>query len=122
MQVEVRRFCFFRRPDAIGMPRVRPALERAGLPRKLLARTMQVITEEWRFDILAELARGLVSAKRDQADAFAFGRLPFSVKPGTSDDEIRVLRIILFGVAKNLPRSPRVFLIPESGDVQIRHG
>ncbi len=83
---------------------------------------MQVIAEEWRFDVLAEFARGLVSAERNDADAVTFGTLPLAVEPRTRHHEIRVLRIVLFRVTENLPRAPRIFLIPESRDVQIRHG
>ncbi len=44
------------------------------------------------------------------------------MKPRAGYHEIGVLWIIFPGVTKNLPRTPRVFLIPETGDVQIGHG
>src|SRR5579872_7192840 len=122
MQIKVRRLRVLWGPDGIGVPRIRSALERIGLPRRFLASSVQIIAKEWRFDILPEFARGFVSAKWDQANAIAFRRLPFSVEPRSGDDEIGMLRVVFFGVAKNLPGSPRVFLIPESGDVQIRYG
>ena len=83
---------------------------------------MQVVAEKGRFDILAEFAGGLVSAKRDEADGVSFGALPLSVKPRTGDDKIGVLRVVLFRMTKDLPRSPRIFLIPKSGNIQIGHG
>ncbi len=83
---------------------------------------MEVVTKEGRFDILAEFAGGLVSSERDEADAVALGTLPLAVIPGTGNDEIRVLRIVLLGMTKNLPRSPGIFLIPESRDVQVGYG
>ena len=48
--------------------------------------------------------------------------LPFAVIPRAGNHKVRVLRIVLFSVAENLPRSPRVFLIPESCDIQIGDG
>src|SRR5947209_802984 len=104
------------------MPTVRSALECAGLPCRLLAFVVQVIPEEWRFNILAKLASRFVSSKRDQADTVALRTLPFAVIPRPRNHEIRALRIILFRMLKNLPRSPGIFLIPESGDVQVRDG
>src|SRR5258708_10111396 len=104
------------------MPTIRAALERAGLPIRLFALSMQVITEKRRFDIFAELARRFVSRKRNQPDAVRLWRLPLAVEPRTGNHEIRVLGIVLFRVPENLPRPPRIFLIPESRNVQIRDG
>ena len=50
------------------------------------------------------------------------GALPLAVKPRTSHDEIGVLRIALLGVTENLPRSPGIFLIPESRNIQVGNG
>ena len=77
------------------------------------------MAEKRRLDILAELARCFMSRKRNQADAVGFWRLPLTVKPRTGNHKIRVLWIVFFRVAKNLPRSPGIFLIPESGHVQV---
>src|SRR2546422_11493405 len=103
------------------MPTVRAALERAGLPLRLLALAVQVTPEQRRFDVFAERPRGFMPRKRNQADAIALRCLPLPVKPRTGHDKIRVLGIVLFCVAENLPRSPGIFLIPESRDVQIRN-
>ena len=83
---------------------------------------MQVIAEEWSLDVLAELARGFVSGERDDADAVALGAPPLSVIPRPGDDEVGVLRIVLLRVAENLPRTPGIFLVPESGNIEIGNG
>src|SRR5271166_3287572 len=83
---------------------------------------MQVVAEEGRLDVLAKFAGRFMASERNQRDAVAFRRLPLTVEPWAGHDEIRMVRIVFCGVAENLPRSPRIFLIPESGDIQIRHG
>ena len=103
------------------MPTVRATLECGGLPIRLLAFSVQVISEKRGFDVFAELARRFMSSERNQADPLPFRPLPLAMKPWTGNDEIGVIRVMLFGVAENLPGSPRIFLIPESRDVQIRN-
>src|SRR5260370_31535132 len=105
----------------MGVPTVRAALERARLPLWLFAFSVQVKTEKRSLDIFAELARRFVSRKRDQPDAVRLRRLPLAVEPRTGNHEIRVLGIVLFRMAKNLPRPPGIFLIPESRHVQVRN-
>ena len=39
---------------------------------------------------------------------------------GPADDEVRVVGVVLLGLVEDRPRTPRVFLIPETGDVQVR--
>ena len=87
-----------------------------------LSFAVQVVAEERGFDVFAELAGGFVSPKRNQADAVALVSLPLAMEPRSGNDEVGVLRIVFFGMAKDLPRSPGIFLIPESGDIQIGHG
>ena len=65
---------------------------------------------------------GFVSRKRNDADAVALGSLPFAMEPRPGNDEIGVIGIVFGGVAKDLPRTPGIFLIPKSGDIQIGHG
>src|SRR5208283_1494397 len=103
------------------MPGIQSTLERGGLPCRLLALPVQVIAEKWRLDILAKLTRCLVSAERNDADAVTLFTLPLAVIPRAGNDEIRVLRVVFFGMTENLPRAPGIFLIPESGDIEIRH-
>src|ERR1041385_4727309 len=55
------------------------------------------------------------------AVAFSLRRPPLAVVPRTGDHEVRVLRVVLLGVAEDLPRSPGIFLVPEARDVQVRH-
>src|SRR5580698_5299962 len=119
MQVEVGGLRILRRPLCVGMPCIRSALKCAGLPRRLLAVAMQVITKEWSLDVLAELAGGFVSGERNDADLVALGAPPLSVIPRPGDDEVGVLRIVLLRVAEDLPRTPRIFLVPEAGHVEI---
>src|ERR1700757_480792 len=83
---------------------------------------MQVIAKERRLDILAELTCRLVASERNDSDALPLRRPPLSVEPRPRDDKVRALWIVLLGVAENLPWSPRVFLVPKSRHVQIRHG
>src|SRR5579863_2203024 len=104
------------------MPRVGSTLESARLPRGLAALVVQVKAEEGGLDVFAKLAGSFVASKRNESDAVALWSLPFAVEPGAGDHEICVLRIVFFGVAENLPRSPRILLIPESCDIQVRHG
>src|SRR5207247_9945770 len=61
-----------------------------------------------------------MTAERDQPDAVSLGGVPLTVIPRAGDHEVRVVGVVLRGVAKDLPRSPRVFLIPESRDLQVR--
>ena len=83
---------------------------------------MQVVAEEGRLDVFAELARGLVSSERDEPDTVSLRSLPLAVEPWAGHDEVRALRIILFRMVKDLPRAPGILLIPESSDVQVRDG
>src|SRR2546426_12069368 len=83
---------------------------------------MQVVAEERSLDRFAELAGCLVATERDQPDAVSLGSVPLTVIPRAGDHEVRVVGVVLRGVAKDLPRSPGVFLIPESRDVQVRDG
>ena len=62
-----------------------------------------------------------MSAKRDDANGFAFLSVPLAMEPRASHNEICVIGIIFSGVMENLPRSPGIFLVPEAGDVQVRH-
>src|ERR1041385_7191634 len=103
------------------MPRVRPTLKSARLPRRLVSVAVQIVAEERRFDIFAELARGLVPSKRNYSNALTLGALPFPVVPRTGHDEIGMLRIAFLGMLEDLPRPPGIFLIPESRNIQIGH-
>src|ERR1700730_10260665 len=117
MEEEFCRFGFLRWPRCIGMPAIRPALKRSVPPRGLCAYAVQIVAEEWRLNTFAKFARGFMSAERNDADGIAFGGLPFAVEPWARDNDIRVIGIVLLGFMKNLPRTPRVLLIPESGNV-----
>src|SRR5262249_43821269 len=108
-----------RRPRTVCVPRVRTSLKGARLPDWLLAFAMQVVTEKWRLDLLAKLARRLMSAKRHSAEVLALCPAPASLKPRPRNHEICVGRIVLCRVAEDLPRAPRIFLVPKAGDVQI---
>src|SRR5579864_2204943 len=121
MQVQVGSLRSLRRPDIIGMPSIRPALECARLPGRLLSAAVQVITEEWGLDIFSKLACRFMSSERHNADTVSLGCLPLPMEPWPSNDKIRVLWIAFLGMTKNLPWAPRVFLIPESGHIQVRH-
>jgi hypothetical protein len=44
----------------------------------------------------------------DEPDALALRSLPFTVEPWSRNDEVRVLRIVLFRMVKDLPWSPRI--------------
>src|SRR3954463_4228791 len=121
MKIQVRALGFFRRPRCVCMPGIRPALERAGLPLRLLPFAVKIVPEERGLNILAELAGRLMSSEWDESDAVALRSLPFSVEPRSGYHEVRVLRIVFFCMPKNLPGSPRIFLIPETGNVKVRH-
>ena len=82
---------------------------------------MQIMAEERSLEVLSELARGFMPAKRNQPDAVALRALPLAVIPGTGHDEVRVVGVLLFRMAENLPRPPGVFLIPKAGHIQVRN-
>ena len=117
MKVEFSGLRFFGRPDLVGVPGIRSALKGARLPCRFVAFAVKVIAEECRLDLLAEFTRGLMTPEGDDADRISLGTLPLAVIPRSGDDEIVVIGIVLFGVAKNLPRSPGILLIPESSNV-----
>src|ERR1700674_514363 len=119
VKIEVCRFRLSRWPRRVGPPTVGAGLEGCRPPSRLRTLAVQVITEEWSFDRLAEFARGLVAAQRNEADTIALRRLPLAVIPRTSHHEVRVIRIILSRMPEDLPRTPRIFLIPETGDVEV---
>src|SRR5579863_10143105 len=121
MKIKIRRLRFLGRPRGIGSPGERSALECAGLPVRLCARAMQVISEKRSLDVLAKFAPAVVISKRNNSDALSARALPFAVIPRSCHDEICVSGIVFFRVIKNLPRSPRIFLIPESRHIQIRN-
>ena len=95
MQVQIR-LRRRRRPDGVRLPGVRARLERRGLPGKLLASAVQPIAEPRRLDLLAELERRVVPAKRDQADRLGVQVVPLAVKPRPRDDEVVAVGIALF--------------------------
>src|SRR5215469_7840474 len=122
MQVEIGGLGFLRRPGGVSVPAVGAALEGGCLPGGLLALAVEIVAEEWRLNVFAEFARGLVAAEGNLPDAIAFVGLPLAVKPRAGDHEVGVIGIALGGVVEDLPRSPGVFLIPEASDVQVGHG
>ena len=48
--------------------------------------------------------------------------LPLTVKPRSGHHQVGMIWVVLRGMAENLPRAPGVFLVPESGHVQVGHG
>src|SRR5581483_366669 len=122
MQIQIRALGFLGGPVWIGVPAIGTALERGRLPPRFFTGTVQVVAEKWRFDVLAKFARGFMTAERNQSNAVSLWSPPLSVIPRARDHEICVLRIVFFRVTKNLPRPPRIFLVPESGNIQVGHG
>src|SRR5215470_8400925 len=105
------------RPSLVGLPGIGAALERGGLPGGFFTFAVQVVAEKRRFDIFAKFTRRFVSAERNDADGVALRGLPFAVIPRTGDNEVGPVGVVFSGVAENLPRSPRIFLIPETGNI-----
>src|SRR5262249_49365618 len=122
VQVQAGALGAWRRPRVVRMPGVGPALEGLCLPGELFALAMQPEAEEGRLYLFPALPGGIVSAESDQPDVLCLGCLPLSVKPGSGNDEVRVVRILLRGAPEDLPRTPRVLLVEEPGDVQVGHG
>src|ERR1700730_192897 len=120
MQIQILQVRFLRWPNRVGMPSVRTALESTGLPVRLLPLPVQIVAKKRSLHVFAELAGGLVSSKRNDADAVALRALPFAVKPRPRNNEIGVVRVMLFGMMENLPGTPRIFLVPKTGDIQVR--
>ncbi len=79
---------------------------------------MEVVAEERRLYSLAKLPCRLVATERERTDAVTFRRPPLPVKPRAGHHEVRVVRVMLVSMAKDLPRSPGIFLIPEARNVQ----
>src|SRR5262249_48743977 len=121
-KIETLRLGILWRPSRIGVPGVGARLKRGGLPRRFIAGAVQVMAEEGGFYFLAKLARRFLSAEGNDADGFAFCRLPLAMKPRTGHHEVRAIRIVFGGMPENLPWSPGIFLVPETGDVKIGNG
>src|SRR6185503_13935632 len=66
-----------------------------------------------------KLARGVVPAERNQPNRLRLRRVPLTVKPWAADDVVETVRVAQFGAAIDLPRAPRIFLIPETGHIQV---
>src|SRR5262249_50650034 len=99
----------------------RSALERASPPGGLLAYAVEVVAEKRSFNVFAEFSRCFMAAEGNHSDRIALGRLPFAVIPRSGHHEIGVIGIALRGVTEDLPRSPRIFLVPETRNIQIWH-
>ena len=104
------------------MPGIRAALKSCRLPAEFLALAVQIVAKERGLYIFAELSRRFVTSERNHPDALSLLALPLPVIPRPGHDEVVVLRIVFLGVAKNLPRSPRILLIPEPAHIQVGHG
>src|SRR6185503_6812804 len=107
MEIETRRRRALHRPRVVRLPCVRSCLEHHRLPRGLRALAVEIVAEERRLDVLAELARRGMSAEWDEADAVVDGRVPGAVIPRAGDHQVRVLGIVLLRLMKDLPRPPR---------------
>ena len=83
------------------MPGVGADLEGTGLPSGLSTFSVQIVTEERRFDEFAKFARGLMSAKTNRSNAIALRAQPLIVVPRSCDNEICVFRIAFLRVAVN---------------------
>src|SRR5689334_22386081 len=117
-QIKIRCLRIAWRPFVVSTPAIAAQLIRRHPPRRLRTSPVQVVTKEWRLDLLPKLARCL-RAECDHPDAIAFGCLPFTVIPGTRNHIVGVIRIVLGGVMEYLPRAPRIFLIVKACDVEV---
>ena len=109
-----------RRPGWVGSPGVRAGLKRRGLPRKLAALPVQPVAEPRCFNLFPELRCRVVPTERNLADRVGLRGVPLTVEPRTRDDEVEVIRVAQLRPAVDFPRAPRIFLIPETGHVQVR--
>ena len=96
-------------------------MKNIGLPLRLFAFAVQVVAEKRRFDVLAEFRGCVVAREWNLADAIGFVGLPLAVEPRSGNDEVSAIGIMFGGMPENLPGPPGVFLIPEPGDIEIRH-
>src|SRR5262249_61743778 len=110
------------RPRIVGVPRVRAGLERRRFPREFLAAAVQPVPEPRRLNLLAELGRRVVAAEADEPDRLRLRGVPLAVIPGPGHDQVHVIGIALFGMFVDFPRTPRILLIPEAGDIEGRYG
>src|SRR5262245_4314699 len=116
MQKEFGQLGILWRPSRVSPPGIRPALKGADLPRRLVTAPVEVMPEECRSD-RAELNRCFVASERDDANTVPLIVAPFTVIPRTGDHETRVVGIAQPSTSKDLPGSPGIFLVPETGDV-----
>src|SRR5262249_4648168 len=65
LQVEIGCFGLRWWPGSIRVPGVRAGLEHAGLPREFFACAVEIVAEERRLNVVAELASGFMPAQRD---------------------------------------------------------
>ena len=80
---------------------------------------MKKIAEERRLDIVTEFSCGVMPAVAVASDTLGLRALPLAMGPRTRDQVIVVVRIVFGGVFEDLPRSPRIFLIPETGNIEV---
>src|SRR5439155_4544613 len=106
----------------VGVPGVRSGLKGLHPPGEALPIAMQKMAEEKHLDIVAEFSRRVMPAVAVASDALRRRPLPLAMEPGARDQVIVVVRIAFGRVLEDLPRSPRILLIPESGDIEIRDG
>ena len=108
------------RPIGVILPHVRSRLQDARAVIGLGAGAVQPIAEERRLDLLAKLdAR--VAAERDVAEHVHLA-LPTAMRPWPGHHRAQMIGVVLLLLGVDLPRSPRVFLIPEASHVERRHG
>src|SRR5262249_46495359 len=107
------------RPGRIRAPCIGTHLKCGGLPPGLVTGAVEVVAKKRCFNPFAKFARGFMPPKRNDADRFAFWRLPLAMKPGPSDNKVRLIRIVLRSVSKYLPRSPGIFLVPKTCYVKV---
>src|SRR5258708_6105967 len=121
MKIQIGGLAFFWRPGCVRVPSVRSGFKSGRSPRWFFTFAVKIVAEERRLNILSEFAACFVASKRDDADRFALSAVPLAMEPGPGNNEVRVIGIVFSCVPENLPGSPGIFLIPETGDVQVRH-
>ena len=79
--------------------------------------SFKMIGEERRKNLPPVIFRG-ETAEFDTAELLSFPAAPAAVIPGTDDEKILVVGVVLFQQLSNLQGAVEILLIPPAGDIQ----
>src|SRR5579863_9652189 len=119
-QVELGDCRVLQRPLRISAPHVAARLEDLCTPLGLGPLAVQPVSKERRQDFLPEFTCSFVT-QRPRPELVLHRPPPAAVAPRARDHQIGVIGVAFGGVSEYFPRSPGVFLVPETRHVEIRN-